>query len=104
MAIVRVSLIVITGFGIMITCFGIVITRVTERVPGSRFLVVVFLGESSSWVEVFLCPKEIGAKRRLFSWSYVVSCLRREGPFSTRRWALWRRRSQMASARVGSSM
>jgi hypothetical protein len=63
----RVSLIVITRFGIMITCFGIVITGATERVPGSRFLVVVFLGESSSWVEVFLYPKEIGAKRRLFS-------------------------------------
>jgi hypothetical protein len=45
---VRVSLIVITRFGIMITCFGIVITRATERVPGSRVLVAFVLGESSS--------------------------------------------------------
>lgn len=37
-------------------------------------------------------------------WSYLVeaSSLRREGPDSTTRWALWMRRSQTASATVGS--
>lgn len=45
--------------------------------------------------------KVIGAKRRwvIGQLSSLASFLR-EGPFSTIRWALCRRRSQMASARV----
>jgi len=37
-------------------------------------------------------------------WSYLIgaSSFRREGPFSTTRWALWSSRSQTASATVGS--
>jgi hypothetical protein len=46
----------------------------------------------------------IGAKRRWgeVHFSVVVSSLRLLGPFSTRRWELWRTRSQIASAMVGS--
>ena len=44
----------------------------------------------------------IGAKRRwLVHLSVPESSFRLEGPFGTMRWALWRRRSQTASATVG---
>jgi len=44
------------------------------------------------------------SERSDVGWSYLIgaSSFRRDGPFSTTRWALWSRRSQTASARVGS--
>ncbi len=48
-------------------------------------------------------PIVIGAQRRWAGQLSSLASFLREGPFSTIRWALWRSRSQIASARVSSA-